>query len=495
MPTMTLRILTTLACAMLAQGCTLAPPYQRPDATPAAYPTGPAYPALPAAGLAAADTGWASFLSDQRLRTLVRIALDNNQDLRLALLRVAHSRAVLESQRAAAWPELGLGVSGTHAGSPADGDARVRKHGYSAGIRASWELDLFGRLRNMAEAAQEQYLASANGRQAMHILLVSEVAEQYLALLSYGEQLEAARATLEAARESYRIVSLRYDTGAASELDATLAQGTVDQALASHAAKQRLRAQAENGLVVLIGQPLPAALPPARSLSEQDFLADIPPGLPSELLLRRPDVRQAEALLRAQYANIGAARAAFFPRISLTAVAGSASSSLGKLASAGTGAWSFASDLALPLFDGGARQAGLDSARIERDMAVAQYRKTVQAAFREVADGLAARGTFNAELDARRSNVAAQRRRLELAEMSYSQGTSDYLGVLTARTDLYNAEIALIAVQQQRLAAMAHLYRALGGGWIERSGDVAPPADLGADIPLAQAQEQARTPE
>ncbi|TXF98924.1 efflux transporter outer membrane subunit [Massilia arenae] len=214
----------------------------------------------------------------------------------------------------------------------------------------------------------------------------------------------------------------------------------------------------------MIGQALPAALPPARSLSRQDFLADIPPGLPSELLLRRPDVRQAEALLRAQYANIGAARAAFFPRISLTAAAGSASSSLGRLASAGTGAWSFASDLALPLYDSGARQADLDSARIGRDMAVAQYRKTVQTAFREVADGLAARGTFDTELEARRGNVAAQRRRLQLAEMSYRSGSSDYLGVLSARTDLYNAEIALIAVQQQRLAAMAGLYRALGGG-------------------------------
>jgi multidrug efflux system outer membrane protein len=224
---------------------------------------------------------------------------------------------------------------------------------------------------------------------------------------------------------------------------------------------------------------MPAGLQPLLAMQ---FPA-IPAGLPSDLLLRRPDVLQAEAQLRAEYANIGAARAAFFPNIGLTAAAGTASAALGGLFDAGTGVWSFAPSLVLPLFDGGARQANLDNARITRDIAVAQYRRPVQAAVREVADGLAARGTYEAELAARGRDVAAQQRRLELAELLYSSGTSDYLGVLTAKTDLYNARVSLIAARQNQLAALVGLYRALGGGWLERTGEAAAPVDTGVAAP------------
>lgn len=467
-------LLTLLSVTALASGCALQPDYERPaDAAPAAYPAGPAYAgAAPANAMPAADIGWQDFLVDPRLRQLVGIALANNQDMRVALLRVDQARTALRLQRSAALPHVGVEASGTRGRN----SAGAATHTNAVALSAAWEVDLFGRLQSLTDAAREQYLASAYGRQAAHILLVAQVAEQYLAMLAYEEQLAVTDETLAAARESYRIVKLQFDTGTVSELDETLARGTVEQALANHAAQQRLRAQAENALVLLLGQPLPPATgAPGAPLDQQPMLADIPAGLPSDLLLRRPDVLQAEALLRAGYANIGAARAAFFPNIQLTAAAGTASTALGQLFEAGTGIWSFAPSLVLPLFDGGARQADLDNARIARDIGVAQYRRAVQAAFREVADGLAARGTYESELAARGRDVATQQRRLELAELLYASGAGDYLGVLTAKTDLYNARLSLIAARQNQLAALVGLYRALGGGWVERTGDV--PAD------------------
>ncbi|MET0264701.1 MAG: efflux transporter outer membrane subunit [Duganella sp.] len=486
-----------LAGAALTAGCSLQAPYQTPAAATApAYPSGPAY--APASAdtnnatntTAAADTGWQNFLVDARLQQLVQIALDNNQDLRVALLRVSEARAALQLQRSAALPQVNAQASGNRASNPAAAGAeRTTTQSNSVGLRSTWEIDLFDRVGSLTDAAREQYLASAYGRQAAHIALVAQVAEQYLALLAYDEQLQVTDETLAAARESYRIVKLQFDTGSTSELDASLAQITLQQAEANHAAQLRLRAQAENALVLLLGQPIPEKLreqlPAATPLAQQAMLADIPAGLPSDLLLRRPDVQQSEALLRAEYANIGAARAAFFPRISLTAAAGTASSTLGGLFKAGSGAWSLAPELLLPIFDGGARQANLDSARIAREIAVAQYRKNVQTAFREVADGLAARGTYDTELAARQRNVDTQQRRLALADMLYTNGINDYLSVLTARTDLYNAQIALISARQNRLVALVGLYRALGGGWIARTGDTPAPADSGATVPVS----------
>ncbi|HEX8603613.1 MAG TPA: efflux transporter outer membrane subunit, partial [Pseudoduganella sp.] len=412
----TLNLLSLAAAAALTSGCALQPSYERPaDAVPAAYPSGPAYagPAAAANAIPAAETGWQDFLVDARLRQLVGVALTNNQDLRVALLRVGQARTLLQAQRGAALPQVDLAASGTRgrsnsAGAGDAGSNRAVTRNNAVRLEAAWELDLFGRLQSLTESAREQYLASAYGRQAAQLLLVAQVAEQYLAMLAYDEQLAVTDETLAAARESYRIVKLQFDTGTTSELDETLAQGTLQQAQANHAAQQRLRAQAENALVLLLGQPLPPALPgasPATPLDQQRLLADIPAGLPSDLLLRRPDVLQAEALLRAEYANIGAARAAFFPSIGLTAAAGTASAALGNLFEAGTGVWTLAPSLVLPLFDGGARQASLDNARIARDIGVAGYRKTVQTAFREVADGLAARGTYDVELAARRREV------------------------------------------------------------------------------------------
>lgn len=468
-----LKTIAAAASALALAGCALQEPYQRPDAAPAAYPTGPAYAAdKPGTTVSAFDTGWAEFLGDASLRRLVRIALDNNRDLRVAMLRVEQARAQLQLQQAAKVPQVDLSVAGSNSkNNSASTDDANRNRGVSynrsAGLSASWELDFFGRLNALDDVAREQYLATSHARQAAQIVLVAQVSEQYLSMLAFGEQLAVSNDTEAAARESYRIAKLRYDTGTGSELDATLAQGVVQQAQANQAALIRQQAQAKNALVLLLGQQLPADLAAPVPLRDLALMADIPAGLPSDLLLRRPDVQQAEALLRAENARIGVARAAFFPRIALTATAGTASSSLGNLFNAGSGAWSFAPQLLLPLFDGGTNQANLDAARIAKDIGVTQYQQSVQVAFREVADGLAARGTYEAELAARQAYSDTQQRRLALAELRYDNGVDDYLSVLNAKTDLYNAQIALVAARLNRWNSLLELYRALGGGWRE----------------------------
>ncbi|HYL23283.1 MAG TPA: efflux transporter outer membrane subunit, partial [Burkholderiales bacterium] len=298
------------------------------------------------------------------------------------------------------------------------------------------------------------------------------------------EQLAVTRQTLATAEESYKIVKLQFDTGTAPELSLQQALSVVELANANLAAQERARAQAENGLVLLLGQPLPADLAPATVLGQQQILADIPAGLPSDLLTRRPDILQAEALLRSENANIGAARAAFFPSISLTANVGTASAALSGLFGAGSLAWSFAPSLVQPIFEGGALRANLDLATIRKDIGVAQYEKAIQTAFSEVADGLAARGTFDEQLAAQERYTATQQRSLELSQFRYRNGVDSYLQVLTAQTGYYNAQLALVAAREQRLANLVDLYRALGGGWLEHTGDTPRPAtDLQASNP------------
>ncbi len=342
-------------------------------------------------------------------------------------------------------------------------------HQYEAGVSAAWMIDFFGRLRSMTEARQEMYFATAYARQAVEILLVSQVADQYLTMLAYDEQLVVTRQTLASAQEYYKIVKLQFDTGTAPELTLQQALSVVEQANANLEAQIRARAQAENALVLLLGQPLPADLPPAVRLDDQKILTDVPAGLPSDLLARRPDILQAEALLRSENANIGAARAAFFPNISLTASVGTQSASLDGLFGAGSLAWSFAPQILAPIFQGGALRANLDVATIRKDIGIAQYEKAIQGAFREVADGLAARGTFDEQLAAQQRYTQTQQRSLELSQFRYRNGVDSYLQVLTAQTGLYNAQVALVAARQQRLTSLVDLYRALGGGWIERS--------------------------
>jgi len=453
--------------------CSMQPVYERPAAPVAGeFPTGPAYKDSPAGGSPAVDIGWRDFLADPRLQRLVEIALKNNRDLRVAMLNVAQVQAQYRIQRAALLPQ----VDG-FADASRTRNKGVTSNDYSVGVAAAWEIDFFGRLRSLNDAAFEQYFATAYARQAAEILLVSQVADQYLAMLALNEQLAVTRRTLETAQASYKIVKLQFDTGSAAELTLRQSETVVEQANANDAALVRARAQAENGLVLLIGQPLPADLPPALPMGEEKILADIPAGLPSDLLARRPDILQAEALLRSENANIGAARAAFFPSITLTGSLGTASSTLGGLFGGGSQAWSFLPSITVPIFEGGALRANLDAAQIRKDIGIAQYEKAIQTAFREVADGLAARGTYDEQLSSLERYTAAQRRRLELADFRYRNGADTYLNVLTAQTDFYNAQLALVSTRLQRLTSLVDLYRSLGGGWVERTGEQPRPAD------------------
>ena len=467
-----------IVSAGLASGCSLVPDYQRPQApVAAAYPAGPAYVRSDSVGArAASETGWRDFFADPRLQELIAIALENNRELRTAILNVELLRAQFRIESAPLFPQVTASASRTRSRVPtqlafagtADG---LQRDEYSVGAALAWEIDLFGRLRSLKAAALEQYLASVQARKGAEILLVSQVADQYLIMVANDELLEVTQRTLGVALASFELVKLQFDTGVATELDLRQAETVVEQARSNRLAQLRARAQAENGLVLLLGQPLTAAATPATRLDEQRLLADIPSGVPSELLNRRPDVLQAEALLRSANANVGAARAAFFPFISLTGSGGTASTSLNDLFKAGSAAWSLSPAIDLSVFDAGANAANLDAARVASEIGIARYQLTIQTAFREVADGLAARGTFDQQIRSLESLTAAQRRRLELAQLLYRNGQASYLDVLTAQTDLYDAELVLVAARLQRLTNLVDLFRALGGGWLERTGD------------------------
>jgi multidrug efflux system outer membrane protein len=479
--------------AMLIAGCSLQPVYRRPDAPVApGYPVGPAYP--PGAdGSAdqrpATEIGWRDFLTDPRLQRLVEIALVNNRDLRIAALTVAQVQAQYRIQRAAMLPQVGATAGASSSRTPASlstSGAPVVAHAYSVELSAAWEIDFFGRLQSLKDQALQQYLASAEARKAFEILLVSQVADQYLSMLAFDEFQVVTAQTLKTAQASYDLTRAQFDAGTGNELALWQAQTVVEQAKANLQAQIRGRAQAENALVLLLGQALPPDLPPGVRLDDQSILADIPAGLPSDLLTRRPDVMQAEAVLRGANANIGAARAAFFPAISLTGSLGTASSALGGLFKAGSLAWSFLPSITMPIFNGGQLRAELDVATLQKDINVAQYEKTIQTAFSEVANGLAARGTYGEELASIERFAEAEQRALDLSEQLFRQGVASYLTVLTAQTGLYGAQTALVSTRLARLTSLVDLYRSLGGGWIERTGDAPRPAEA-AGLPVSSA--------
>ncbi|MFZ6644350.1 efflux transporter outer membrane subunit [Undibacterium sp. TJN25] len=460
---------------LAVSGCALQPTYERPPVSVAtSFPAGDAYktPADRKGSTArsAAYVRWRDFLTDPRLQALVEIALKNNQDLRIALLNVEKIRAQYKLQRSALFPQVsfasGAAVKTSGAGGTAGSSTASISRSYSGDLNVAWEADFFGRAHSLSDAAWEQYAASSYAQKAATVLLISQVADQYLATLAYDEQLQVTRQLLQSAQASYKLAKLQFDVGTLSELDLSLTQTAVEQARANLASQTRLRAQAENALVLLLGQPLPADLPSPETLASQTMMADLPEGLPSDLLARRPDILQAEAALRAENANIGAARAAFFPQISLTGSFGTASPTLAGLFGGGAGAWSFLPSLLLPIFDAGANRANLDIATVQKDIGVAQYQKAVQNAFREVADGLAARGTYDDQLAAQQRYTDAQKKRLELENMLFSNGSDSYLNVLSAQNDVYGAEQSLITAHLNRLTSLVDLYRALGGGWL-----------------------------
>jgi multidrug efflux system outer membrane protein len=461
---MTNRDLTTrlspLVAALLLAGCSMIPTYERPASpVPQAYPLAGEATGLPSG----ADTAWRDFVQDARLRELVRRALDNNRDLRVATLNIERVRAQYQIQRANQFPSIGLAASGNR---QPDGTGGIQST-YSVGLALStWEIDFFGRLGALKEAALAEYLASEQARNAAQTSLVSAVASSWLSLQTNEALLAITRQTLSTREDSLRLTKLRFDNGAASALDLRQAESLAATGRAALAQQQRARALDVNALNLLVGEAVPAELLQVAE-AETAVLADVPAGLPSDLLTRRADIRQAEQTLIAANANIGAARAAFFPRITLTASAGTASNDLSGLFKDGSWGFTLNPVALLPIFDAGRNRAGLDSAEVSRDIAVAQYEKAIQTAFREVADALAGRATLADQLQAQRDQVMAEEDRFRLADLRYRNGVASFLDVLDAQRSLFAAQQAeaqtRLALQQNRVA----LYAALGGGWLE----------------------------
>ncbi|MGK2287187.1 efflux transporter outer membrane subunit [Pedomonas sp. V897] len=471
------RTAVLLVCVLPLAACSFAPEYRRP-----ALPTASTYGAdlaPDAGGPVAVETGWRQFFRDARLQRLIGLALENNRDLREAVLRIEEARAQYRIQRADQLPNLDLGGSatriragaGTAGGVAGGGSAAPGLAGsstinrYEIGVSVSaFELDFWGRVRNLTEAARAAYLATIEAQRAFQLSLIADVATVYLVDRELEERIALAERTVRTRTEGLEIARLRLEAGVISELDYRQTETLLTQAQTELAILQRQRAQNRNAMQVLIGGPVPQDLPAPQPLSQQGIIETISAGLPSDLLVNRPDVLAAEEQLRAANANIGAARAAFFPRISLTGFLGFASTDLDALFGDDGETWSFGANLALPVFDAGRNAANVDLAVARRDIAIANYERTIQVAFREVADALAARRWLAEQFDAQQRALAAERERAELAELRYRNGVADYIEVLDAQRQLFAAEQSLVETRQLQLSNAVALYVALGGG-------------------------------
>ena len=462
-----LRLCGGLALAFTLAGCSLAPDYQRPAA-----PVAAAWPAGVDAGGArrAEDLDWRAFFPDPRLQRLIAVALDHNRDLRIATARVEEARAQYGVARADRLPNVDLAAGRNATRTPGDLSLTGRpltSQRYDVNLSMlSFELDFWGRVRSLNDASLASYLATEEARRAFRLSLIADVAGAYLALLEAEERSAVAADTVKSRRESRDLVAKRRDVGLAGDLDVMQADAAYELARADLASLERQRMAAVNALTLLIGTA-PADLPPGRPLAAQGIVPDLMADLPSDILLRRPDVLAAEQRLVAANANIGAARAAFLPRILLTAAFGTASKALAGLFDAGSEAWSFQPALRLPLFDAGRAAANTEVAEARKIVAVADYEKTVQQAFREVADLLAARDRVAEQLAALEAAEKAQAGALAIAEARYKAGISSYLEVLDAQRGQYSARQASLQARRAWLAGSAQLYKALGGGGSE----------------------------
>jgi multidrug efflux system outer membrane protein len=460
-------LLLSLIVALLG-GCTLAPTYTRPEApVPATWPGGPVsglQAAKPAE--AAADTPWRDFFVDERLRQVIDMALANNRDLRVAALNVQRTQALYRIQRAELLPSVNAGATFSKERVPGiisqnNQPATVELYNVNLGI-SSWELDFFGRIRSLKDAALEQYLATEQARASAQISLVSAVANTYLTLAADRENLKLAQSTLETQRATYEMIRRRAEVGTSSDLDLREAQTRVDAARVDIARFTSQVALDENALTLLVGSPVPPGLLPVE-LGEVAALKDFTPGLPSDVLQRRPDIIQAEHQLKATHANIGAARAAFFPQITLTTSIGTTSGQLSGLFLSGSETWAFVPQITVPIFD--ARTwAAYDVTQVDREIALAQYEKAIQTGFREVADALAQRATLGDQLQAQQSLVDASAESYRLSDARFTRGIDSYLRVLDAQRSLYGAQQGLIAIRLTRLTNLVTLYKVLGGG-------------------------------
>jgi multidrug efflux system outer membrane protein len=445
------------------------PAYSRPAApVPAAWPSGPAYGE--GEGTAAprpADVGWRQFYADERLQKVIVLALENNRNLRVSALNIERARGQYRIQRAQLFPMVNAFGDLYRQRVPADLSSTGKSFTgsqYDVGLGfTAWEIDFFGRLRSLKESALEQYLATEQALRSARISLMAEVAITYLSYAADRENLTLAQSTLEAREATFRLVDRRFRLGVSSELDLRQAQTALESARVDVVSYTRLVALGENALNLLVGAPVPKELLP-DTLNGVAPPADISAGLSSEPLLSRPDILQAESLLKSANANIGAARAAFFPQVALTTNAGTSSSELSGLFQSGSGAWLFAPQITLPIFDAGSRMANLSVAKADRAIAVASYEKAIQVAFREVADALAQRGTLGKQIAAQEALVSATAASYNLSRARYMKGIDSYLAVLDSQRSLYVAQQGLIVLNLNRLANIVTLYKVLGGG-------------------------------
>jgi outer membrane protein, multidrug efflux system len=462
------RSIPLLAFSIFLYGCPRPSQYVRPE-----LPVSSTWPESSSAGAAvpgataATEVKWQEFFADPNLQSVIQLALENNRDLRMAALNIEKAQAIYQIQRSAQYPTVMASASGNIYRVPktaSGGDNSETVSQFTVGLgTTSWELDLFGRVRSLKESALEQYLATEQARSAAQISLISAVANVYLALAADRENLKLAQVTLDAQQTSYELIKQTSDAGIASELDVSQALSQVEAARADIARYTGQIAVDENALTLLVGAPVAANML-SNELGKVEAMKDIAAGLPSDLLLRRPDIFAAEHQLKAANANIGAARAAFFPRISLTAAAGIVSGDLTNLFKPAAGTWQFAPVVTLPIFDAGARKANYRAAEVDRDMAVAEYEKSIQSAFREVSDSLSLRTTLVAQQNALESLVNSLQKSYDLSEARYKGGIDNYLGVLVAQRVLYTAQRQLVSVRLARLINLVNMYKVLGGG-------------------------------
>jgi len=482
-------ILAPFLVAAALSGCTLMPHYERPPApVPNSWPSDTHVHEN--ANRTADQIGWRDFFTDPRLVRLIEIALENNRNLRIAVLNVSASQAQFRVQRSVLFPSIsatgseyverfptngafplgGLGGSGGSTLVPTGATSSTFRY-FNAGIGfTSYELDLFGRERSLTTEAFEQYLSQYESRRSTQISLVGEVAADYFAVLADRALLRLTHETLRNETESYDLAKAMYDRDTTTLLALRQAESAVDAARASLSQYERQLALDTHALVLVLGEEIPEDLPTGQNIEREGLLEALPAGLPSDLLTRRPDIVSAEHALRASNADIGAARAAFLPSIQLTGSGGTASTRLASLFGKGSGTWTFAPTISLPIFTGGENRANLDLAHIEKNIAVARYELTIQTAFREVSDALSARGTYVDELKAQGALVAADADAYRLAELRFRAGVDSYLNTLDAQRSLYAAQQSLVTLRQAELANQVTLYKALGGGWMQHSG-------------------------
>lgn len=452
-----------LLCAALS-GCSLMPDYSRPE-----QPVAAAWPKSVQEGgqREAAKLEWRAYFQDARLQGLIAAALEHNRDLRIAAARIEEARALYGIARADRLPNVSAVSTGASARTPHDLSSTGRDlvgHRYDAGVSLlSFELDFWGRVKSLNEAARQTFLSTEESARNVRLSLIADVANAYFSLLELDERVQVARETVRSREETRTMIAKRREVGLAGDLDYLQADGAYQLVRAELANLERQRTAADNALTLLVGTP-PAGLPAGRSLADQDLVADLAVGLPSEVLQRRPDVLAAENRLKSANANIGAARAAFLPRISLTGLFGSASSSLSGLFDAGSRAWSFQPSLSLPIFDAGRTGSNVDLAEARKVIAVAEYEKTIQVAFREVADLLDARTQLARQLEAQQVAEKSQTEALRLSMARYQAGITSYLEVLDAERSLFSARQATLQIRRAQLTTAAQLYKALGGG-------------------------------